>query len=141
MSEHNMVDTNRQVIAEFRANRGEVLTGRFAGSKLLLLTTHGAKTNQERVNPMMFVQDGEDYVVFASHRGAPTSPDWYYNLVAHADVTVEVGPDRFEGLAIVTSGDERQRLWDKSVALHPFLADLQATALPRVMPVVVLRRT
>jgi deazaflavin-dependent oxidoreductase (nitroreductase family) len=116
-----------------------VLAGRFAGSKLLLLTTRGAKTGQTRVNPMMYVQDGDDYIVFASKRGAPTNPDWYHNLVANPDVTVEIGPEKYAAQAIVSAGDERTRLWDKSVALHPFLADLQAST-PRKLPVVVLRR-
>jgi deazaflavin-dependent oxidoreductase (nitroreductase family) len=139
MAEQDINATNRQVIDEFRANRGEVLTGRFAGSKLLLLTTRGAKTGQTRVNPMMYVRDGDDYIVFASKRGAPTNPDWYHNLVAHPDVTVEIGPEKYAAHAIVSAGDERTRLWDKSVALHPFLADLQAST-SRKLPVVVLRR-
>ena len=88
---------------------------------------------------MMYVQDGADYIVFASKRGAPTNPDWYHNLVAHPDVNVEVGADAYPAQAIVSAGEERRRLWEMSVALHPFLADLQA-GTPRQLPVVVLRR-
>jgi deazaflavin-dependent oxidoreductase (nitroreductase family) len=133
-------EINRDVIAQFRANHGQVLTGRFAGSKLLLLTTKGAKTGATRVNPMMYVQDGDRYVVFASKRGAPTNPDWYHNLVAHPDVTVEIGDESFATRAVVAAGAERQRLWDGSVRLHPFLAGLQA-GTKRQLPLIILART
>ena len=133
-------DVNRDVIRQFRANRGRVLSGRFAGSKLLLLTTKGAKTGATRVNPMMYVQDGNRYVVFASKRGAPTNPDWYHNLVAHPDVTVEIGDESFVTRAVVAAGTERQRLWDESVSLHPFLAGLQA-GTRRQLPLIILART
>ena len=132
-------DVNRQVIAEFRANQGRVLTGRFAGSTLLLLTTTGAKSGATRVNPMMFVRDGDRYIVFASKRGAPTNPDWYHNLVAHADVTVEAGGERFAARATVTSGEERRRIWEQSVRRHPLLAGLQART-KRQLPVIALER-
>jgi deazaflavin-dependent oxidoreductase (nitroreductase family) len=130
---------NSQVIAEFRANEGRILTGRFAGSRLLLLTTKGAKSGATRVNPMMYVEDAGRWIVFASKRGAPTNPDWYHNLVAHPEVTVELGGHTFAARARVTVGEERRRVWDFCVALHPFLAELQASTRRRI-PVISLER-
>ena len=132
-------EMNRGVIANFRANGGQVTEGRFSGSKLLLLTTKGAKTGATRVNPMMYFMDGDRYVVFASHRGAATNPDWYHNLAANPDVTVEVGTESFETHAHVASGEERQRIWDDALKLHPFLADHQAMT-KREIPVIILAR-
>jgi deazaflavin-dependent oxidoreductase (nitroreductase family) len=87
-------DWNRKIIEEFHANEGRV-GGQFEGAPVLLLHTTGARTGQERVNPMMFLDlDGHRYV-FASKAGADTHPDWYHNLVAHPDVTVEVGTDTY----------------------------------------------
>ena len=83
-------DWNQTIIEEFRANEGQV-GGGFDGAAPLLHTT-GAKTGRERVNPMMYLDlDGHRYV-FASKSGADTNPDWYRNLVAHPDSTVEVEP-------------------------------------------------
>src|SRR3712207_7246822 len=63
------------------------------------------------VNPMMYVEDGDDLIVFASKAGAPTNPDWYHNLLAHPEVVVELGRERFPATAIVAQGEERQRIW------------------------------
>ena len=134
-----MNDVNRQVIEQFRANGGNVISGRFAGSRLLLLTTKGARTGLERVKPMMFYEDGGRYVVFASKAGAPTNPAWYHNLVAHPDVTVALGADSFPATATVTAAEERRRIWDAAAAEFPFLNDIQART-SRKLPVVVLAR-
>ena len=85
-----MSDWNTAIIDEFRASGGKV-GGNFAGAPLLLLHTTGAKTGQERVNPMMYRQVGDNLAVFASKAGAPTNPDWYHNLVANPAVTAEIG--------------------------------------------------
>jgi deazaflavin-dependent oxidoreductase (nitroreductase family) len=85
-------DFNARIIEEFRANEGRV-GGTFAGSTLLLLHHVGAKSGKARVNPLAYNRDGDRYVVFASKAGAPTNPDWYHNLKAHPDVTIEVGTD------------------------------------------------
>jgi deazaflavin-dependent oxidoreductase (nitroreductase family) len=82
---------NRLIIAEFRASRGEI-GGYFADKPLLLVTTIGAKTGIRRTNPLRYLKDGDRYVVFGSVVGEPKNPDWYYNLVAHPDVVVEVVP-------------------------------------------------
>src|SRR3982750_642090 len=99
-----MSDWNDKVIAEFRANQGKV-GGNFEGAPLLLLHSTGAKTGAERVNPMMYQAVGDDYAVFASKAGMPTNPDWYHNLIAHPDATIEVGTDTIAVTARVAEGD------------------------------------
>ena len=129
---------NRQLIEEFRANRGKS-GGPMEGRPLLLLTTTGAKSGQLRTTPMMYIPDGNRLLVIASNAGAPVHPDWYRNLVAYPEVTVEVGNEIFEAIAIVTEGPERQRLWTRVVELYPFFADHQAK-VTRQIPVIVLER-
>ncbi len=129
---------NRQLIEEFRANRNKV-DGPFKDRPLLLLTTTGAKSGARRTTPMMYIREGDHLLVIASNAGAPTHPDWYYNLVAHPQVTVEVGSETFDATARVTEGEERQRLWTKIVELHPFFAEHQAK-VTRQIPVIVLSR-
>src|SRR5579864_1046779 len=110
---------NRQLIEEFRANRGKSDTP-MAGRPLLLLTTTGAKSGQLRTTPMMYIRDGDRLLVIASNAGAPTHSDWYRNLVAHPEVTVEIGNETFKATAIVMEGSERQGLWTRVVELYPF---------------------
>ena len=129
---------NRQLIEEFRANRGKS-GGPMEGRPLLLLTTTGAKSGQPRTTPMMYIPDGNRLLVIASNAGAPVHPDWYRNLVAYPEVTVEVGNEIFEAIAIATEGPERQRLWTRVVELYPFFADHQAK-VTRQIPVIVLER-
>jgi len=131
-------DYNRQQIEEFRANRHKV-DGPFKGRPLLLLTTSGARSGERRTTPIMYVPDGERLLVIASNAGAATHPDWYRNLVAHPQVTVEVGTETFDATAVVTEGEERQRLWSRIVELYPFFADHQAK-ITRQIPVIVLSK-
>ena len=137
MSELN--EMNRGVIEDFRANGGRVTSGRFTRSNLLLLTTKGAKSGLVRVNPLMYVRDGERFIVFASKRGAPTNPDWYHNLVANPEVTVEVGGEVFDATATVTKGAERQRIFAAAAEDHAFLLEHQAMT-KREIPVIALER-
>src|SRR5580704_17547817 len=99
-------DFNKAIIDEFRANHG-VVGGGFAGATVVLLTTKGAKSGQTRVNPLVGLptDDGPLYV-FASKGGAPTNPDWYYNLKANPDVTVEFGDDSYRATATEITGAE-----------------------------------
>jgi deazaflavin-dependent oxidoreductase (nitroreductase family) len=136
MTDHS--DYNRKLIEEFRANR-EKLGDPFPGRPLLLLTTTGAKSGLPRTSPMMFVKDGDRLLVIPSNIGAPKHPDWYHNLVAHPRVTVEVGPETYEATAVITRGDERQRLWNMILEGHPFFAEHQAKTA-REIPVVALER-
>ena len=129
---------NRQLIEDFRANRGKS-DNPMAGRPLLLLTTTGAKSGQPRTTPMMYIPDGDNLLVIASNAGAPTHPDWYHNLVAHPEVTVEVKNETYDAIATVAEGPERQKLWNKLVELYPFFADHQAK-VSRQIPVIVLKR-
>src|SRR5689334_16612785 len=85
---------NRNLIEEYRAN-GRVVSGRFAGGPILLLTTSGAKSGQPRTAPLAYTRDGDRIVIIASKGGAPTHPDWYHNLAANPEATVELGAERF----------------------------------------------
>jgi deazaflavin-dependent oxidoreductase (nitroreductase family) len=131
-------DRNRQVIEEFRKNEGKV-GGWFADKALLLLTTTGAKSGQQRIIPLAYVPDGERLIIFASKAGAPTNPDWYYNLLAHSEVTVEVGNETFQARATVATGEEYQRLDVLARKLSPAHAEYQARTT-RQIPLVVLER-
>jgi len=86
---------NEKIINEFRANGGKV-GGPFQGAPVLLLHHTGAKSGTERVNPLMYQQVGDSYAIFASKGGAPSNPDWYYNLAAHPDTTIEMGTDMIQ---------------------------------------------
>jgi deazaflavin-dependent oxidoreductase (nitroreductase family) len=136
--EHNQSDYNQRLIEEFRADRSNN-GGAFKGRPLLLLTTTGARSGQPRTAPMMYVPDGDRLLVIASNVGAPSHPAWYHNLVAHPQVTVEVGKDTYDATALVTEGAERQGLWTRIVELYPFFADHQAKTT-RQIPVIALER-
>jgi deazaflavin-dependent oxidoreductase (nitroreductase family) len=129
-------DRNQKIIAEFRANDGRV-GGNFEGKTLLLLHTQGAKSGQERINPLACVKDGERCVVIASKGGAPTHPDWYYNVIANPQVTVEVGTETFQAQAIVAEEPERTRLYDKMVEVMPGFEGYRRNTT-REIPVIVL---
>ena len=132
-SERN--EMNRAVIEQFRSNGGNV-----DGRPLLLLSTTGAKTGQKRVTPLMYLQDGGRWVVFASKGGAPTNPDWYHNLLANPAATVEVGTETFEADSTVLAGEERDRIYSRLAQLYPMFAEYEQRAAPRKIPVVALAR-
>jgi deazaflavin-dependent oxidoreductase (nitroreductase family) len=98
---------NEKVIAEFRANGGR-LSGRLEGSKVLLLTTRGSKSGEERTVVIGYRPYADAYAVIASNNGAPEPPHWFHNLMADPTATVEVGPDRFQVRARVAEGKERE---------------------------------
>ena len=130
-------DFNGKVIAEFRANAGKV-GGPFQGAPVLLLHHTGAKSGTERVNPLMYQQVGDSYAIFASRGGAPSNPDWYYNLVAHPDTTIEMGSDTIRVRARVANPDERAPIWSKQKKDVPGFAEYETNAAPRQIPVVLL---
>jgi len=136
MSELN--ERNKRIIDEFRANEGRV-GGPFEGKDLLLLHTLGAKSQQERINPVACIKDGERFAVIASKGGAPTNPDWYYNVVANPQVTVEVGTEKFQAKATVAEEPERSRLYEKMVEVMPGFDEYRRKTT-RVIPVIVLTR-
>jgi len=132
-----MENFNEKVISEFRANGGKV-GGPFEGAPVLLLHHVGAKSGTERVNPLMYQPVGDSFAIFASKAGAPSNPDWYYNLAAHPDTTVEVGTQTVQVRARVAGPDERDPIWEKQKAVAPGFAEYETNAAPRQIPVVVL---
>ncbi len=135
----DMLDYNRAVIEEFRANGGKV-GGPFEGAPVLLLSTTGAKSGERRTTPVVYLPDGERMVVFASKAGAPSNPAWYHNLLANPSATVEVGTETVEVRARVTAGEERETLFSRQVKRFPTFAEY-AEKTTRQIPVVVLERT
>ena len=104
-----------------------------------MLTTTGAKNGKTYTNPLAYTKDGDRFVVIASFGGAPKNPSWYDNLVAHPEVTVEVGSERFKAKATVTTGEERQRLYDHQAEQIPAFAEY-AKKTTRQIPVIALTR-
>ena len=129
-------DWNRNVIEEFHANGGKV-GGNWEGRPLLLLHTIGARSGKERVNPLMYQQRGDDYVVFATKGGAPSHPDWYFNLLANPAAQIEVGDKQQSVRAHLAEGDEREELWEKQKEQFPNFAEYERKT-SREIPVVVL---
>ncbi|MDJ0767209.1 MAG: nitroreductase/quinone reductase family protein [Ilumatobacter sp.] len=130
---------NKQVIAEFRENGGKV-GGMFEGMPMLILHSTGAKSGLERLNPLAYQAVDGGWAVFGSKAGATTHPDWYRNIVAHPDATIEVGTETVAVRARVTEGDERNRIYDAQKAAIPQFAQYEVSAGDRVIPVVVLER-
>lgn len=131
-------DWNAGIIAEFRANGGKV-GGQFEGASLLLLHATGARSGIERINPLVYQAVGESFAIFASKAGADTNPDWYHNVVAHPNCSVEVGAEAVDVRARVLMGDEREAVWSTQKALAPGFAEYEQKTT-RVIPVVVLER-
>ena len=127
---------NAGIIEEFRTNGGKV-GGMFEGAPMLLLTTTGAKSGNPFTTPLVHTTDGDRIVIIASKGGAPSHPDWYHNVVANPEVTVEIGTESFPATASVVEGEERQRLYDAQAAIMPGFADYQRKTT-RQIPVVVL---
>ena len=131
-------DFNQQVIAEFRANGGKV-GGPFEGAPMVLVTHRGAKSGIERTTPLVHSRDGDDVVIIASMGGAPSNPQWYHNMIANPEVTVELGEETFRARVIEATGAERERLFAAQAAIMPNFDEYQAKT-SRVIPVLVLRR-
>ncbi len=132
----SMADFNTQVINEFRENHGSV-GGPFAGAPLLLLHHRGAKSGVERVTPLVYMRDGERYLIFASKAGAPENPAWYHNLKAHPDTTIEVGSETIAVTAHELTGEERDSLYAAQAAAMPNFKEYQDKTT-RTIPVVAL---
>lgn len=133
-----MSDWNKQIIEEFRANEGRV-GGHFANTTLLLLHTTGARSGKERVNPLVTFEDDGRLVVVASKGGAPTNPDWYYNLLANPLVEVEYGTERFQARASIVPEPERTELYARMEKELASFSEYKKRA-GRVIPVVALTR-
>ena len=133
-----MKSFNQQIIDEFRANGGKV-GGGFEGRPMILLTIKGRKSGQERTTPLVYLPQGDRVFVFASKGGAPEDPDWYKNLVANPDVTVELGDDTYAARAVVITGPERDELFARQMAEAEQFRTYQMNT-DRVIPVVELVR-
>jgi len=131
-----MSDWNADIIEEFRANDGKV-GGMFSGASLLLLHTTGAKSGQERVTPLVYQDLDGSYAIFASKAGAPSNPDWYYNVVANSSVSIEIGSETVEAAARVAGTAERQPIWDHQKETLPQFAEYEAKS-GRNIPVIIL---
>ncbi|NRQ34894.1 nitroreductase family deazaflavin-dependent oxidoreductase [Nonomuraea sp. NN258] len=129
---------NQKVIEEFRANDGKV-GGMFEGSPLVLLTTTGARTGNQVTSPVMYLADGERYIVIASNGGADHHPAWYHNLRATPAATAEVGTETFQVKAEFVEGDERDALYARMVAQAAGFAEYERRTSRRI-PVVALYR-
>ena len=131
-------DFNQRVISEFRANQGKV-SGQLANMPVLLLTMTGARSGRTITKPLVYTTDGDRLVVIASFAGAPKHPAWYHNLVANPEATVELGSERFRVRATVTSGEERQRLFNRQAQQMPIFVEYQQKTT-RQIPAIVLTR-
>jgi F420H(2)-dependent quinone reductase len=121
----------------YRATGGK-LFGRMGKSPILLLNTVGRKTGRKRTSPLLYVMDGEDFVVIASKGGAPTHPAWYLNLIANPEATVEIGDREVRVEAEVADPEDKPRLWQKMVEMYPTYDDYQRKT-EREIPLLVLR--
>ncbi len=129
-------DFNERNINEFRANHGQ-LGGNFQGAPVLLLHSIGARSGEERVSPMMYLADGDRYLVFASAAGADRNPAWYWNLIAHPDVSIEVGDQRLDVHAVELGGAERDAKYAEQAKRYPGFAEYQRKTT-RTIPVLAL---
>jgi deazaflavin-dependent oxidoreductase (nitroreductase family) len=124
--------------AIYRVSRGRLL-GRFGEAPMLLLTTVGRRSGQERTHPLLYVEDGDALVVVASAGGQAAHPAWYLNLVANPAVSVQIGGPRTSRRARTATGEERERLWARVTAVYRTYDEYQARTA-REIPIVVLDR-
>jgi deazaflavin-dependent oxidoreductase (nitroreductase family) len=134
-----MADRNTAIIDEFRANEGRV-GGYFEGATILLLHTIGRKSGRERVNPLAYLPDGDRFIVCATKGGAPTNPDWYYNLLANPYVEIEVGTETIKVRATeIQDEHERAELYARQVERRSSFAEYPKKTIRRI-PVIALER-
>jgi deazaflavin-dependent oxidoreductase (nitroreductase family) len=131
------VGFNGHVVEQFRASGGHVPGPVYGHRELLLLHTTGARTKKPRVTPMLYMHDGDRYIVFATSGGSPTDPAWYHNLVAEPDVEIEIGAERIPMHATALEEPERTEIYAEQVRRIPAFANYEA-ATERVIPVVAL---
>jgi F420H(2)-dependent quinone reductase len=122
-------------ILVYRATGGRV-GGRYGKAPILLLHHFGARSGVERVAPLLYLPDGDGMVVVASKGGTDRHPAWYHNLVAHPEVTAEVGRERRTVRARVLKGKEREEMWDRVVEIYNHYEGYQRHAGDRQIPLV-----
>jgi len=137
------LDWNAKTITEFRANEGKV-GGPFEGAPLVLLHHRGRKSGREFVVPTMYLRhetEPDIIYVFASKAGAPTNPDWYYNLTTAGATNVEVGTETYEVTVHEVTGDDRDRIYAEQARRYPGFAEYETKTVGiRTIPVLELRR-
>lgn len=134
-----MSDFNTSIIEEFRANEGKV-GGRFEGASLILIHHVGARSGTERVTPVScFPQPDGRFAIIASNGGAPTNPDWFYNLKARPEINVEFGGETFAVTVRELEGNEREELWAEVLSAEPGVIQAQ-NRTTRAIPVLLLTR-
>jgi proline iminopeptidase len=126
-------------VRRYRETGGEVGHIWRRGAKILLLTTTGRTSGEQRTAPLIYENDGERFVIIASKGGAPEHPGWYRNLRKHPQVELQVKDEVFPARAHTASGEERERLWRLAALQWPDY-DTYATKTEREIPVVVLER-
>ena len=131
-------DFNKNLIADIRAH-GKPTGGPFLGREVLILSTKGARSGEDRETPLVYTRDGDRYVIVASKGGAPTNPHWFHNLRAHPEVTVETGGEKFKARAKVIDDDEYERLYQHHASINPGFHEYR-TKTTRKIPVIVLER-
>lgn len=131
-----MDDRNRKTIEEFRANKG-LVGGVWEGRPLLLLTTTGARSGQQHTKPLMYLREGDRVYIFASKGGAPSHPTWYHNLLAHPEVTVEIGDQTYQAIARPVTGAERDQIYARWAERYPQFREYQEKTT-RVIPMIEL---
>lgn len=137
---NDVKEWNRTLIAEFRANGG-ACGGWFEGVPMLILHSTGARSDLERLNPLVYQAVGDRWAIFVSKAGATTNPDWYHNLVANPSASIEVGTGTVAVTARVAKREERGQIWSTQKADVPTFAEVEQSAGARVIPVVVLERS
>ena len=124
-------------VDRYRETGGEVGHEWQPGVYTLLLTTTGRTSGTSYTTPLIYREDGDDYVIVASKGGAPDDPDWYKNLDANPEVELQVGPDVMPATARTVTGGDRDRLWTHLAEVWPQY-DEYATKTDREIPVVAL---
>ncbi|RSM53336.1 nitroreductase family deazaflavin-dependent oxidoreductase [Actinoplanes sp. ATCC 53533] len=132
-----MSDWNTTIIEQFRARGGKGVAQ--FGDALLLLHHTGARTGTVRVNPLAYYDDGDRLVIAASKAGAPQHPDWFFNLRANPDTTIELGSETLKVRAAEITGDDYEQTWARVIAAMPGFAGYQAKTTRRI-PLIALDR-
>ncbi|MEM8707184.1 MAG: nitroreductase family deazaflavin-dependent oxidoreductase [Actinomycetota bacterium] len=128
LTREQTLEFNAGVIEVFRANDGVMPEGHpMHGNPTLLVTMTGAKSGRTLTSPLTYTADGDAFVVMASAGGSPRLPAWGHNLRANPDVTLEVGSETFDAVAVETEGDERDRVFELMTAALPRFAEYQAS--------------
>jgi deazaflavin-dependent oxidoreductase (nitroreductase family) len=133
-------EVNHSVVSEYRATGGQLVTA-FAGAPILLLNHRGARSGRDYTTPLAYSRCGDDYVVIASMGGSSSNPHWFHNVVAHPDVTIQVGAEEVPVRARVAEGEERDRLYRAQAAQISNFDEYQARTSRRIPVIVLARRT